>query len=82
MEWLLRRWGYTAELAQIDRELVSHRGREERRWYVNGQEQTLVLLPGSVEFWMGSPAQEPGRSADREPWHRQRIGHPRDRHLM
>ena len=32
-----------------------------RRWYVNGQGQTMVLLPGPVEFLMGSPAHEPGR---------------------
>src|SRR5262249_30900569 len=56
-EWLLRRWGYTAALAQIDKELVSPQAREGRRWYVNGQGQTLVVISGPVEFWMGSPAQ-------------------------
>src|SRR5262249_43544159 len=27
-------------------------------WYVNGQGPTFVVLPGPVEFWMGSPATE------------------------
>jgi formylglycine-generating enzyme required for sulfatase activity len=31
------------------------------RWYVNGQGQTLVVIPGPVEFWMGSPPTEEGR---------------------
>ncbi len=72
-EWLLRRWGYTADLARIDQELISRQARDERRWYVNGQGQTLVLIPGPVEFWMGSLAQEPGRHALGEPLHRKRI---------
>jgi formylglycine-generating enzyme required for sulfatase activity len=72
-EWLLRRWGYAADLAKIDKELVSPQAREGRRWYVNGQGQTLVVIPGPVEFWMGSPAQELGRIAFREPLHRKRI---------
>jgi serine/threonine protein kinase/formylglycine-generating enzyme required for sulfatase activity len=73
-EWLLRRWGYTADLARIDKELVSAQAREGRRWYVNGQGQTLVLIPGPAEFWMGSPGQEPTQSEDiGESLHRQRI---------
>jgi formylglycine-generating enzyme required for sulfatase activity len=30
-------------------------------WYVNDQGQTMVILPGPVEFTMGSPATEKGR---------------------
>jgi formylglycine-generating enzyme required for sulfatase activity len=30
-------------------------------WYVNGQGQTLAILPGPVEFLMGSPEHEPDR---------------------
>jgi eukaryotic-like serine/threonine-protein kinase len=30
-------------------------------WYVNGQSQTMVVIRGSVQFVMGSPASEAGR---------------------
>jgi formylglycine-generating enzyme required for sulfatase activity len=40
---------------------------------VNGQGQTFVVLPGPVEFLMGSPATEAGRGGD-ESLHRRRIG--------
>jgi formylglycine-generating enzyme required for sulfatase activity len=43
------------------------------RWYVNGQGQTMVVLPGPVEFLMGSPPTEEGRNAV-ELQHRRRIG--------
>jgi len=43
------------------------------RWYVNGQGQTLVVIPGPVEFAMGSPPTEAGRDED-ESRHKQRIG--------
>jgi formylglycine-generating enzyme required for sulfatase activity len=43
------------------------------RWYVNGQGQTMVVIPGPVEFVMGSPVTEAGRQ-DVEIQHRRRIG--------
>ena len=51
------------------------RGKEpgEHRWYVNGQGQTFALIDGPVEFQMGSPPNEPGRSPDDETLHRQTI---------
>ncbi len=42
-------------------------------WYVNGQGQTLVLVPLPEVFWMGSPGQEAGRVAAKESLHRVRI---------
>ena len=42
---------------------VSDRG---RRWYVNGQGQTFALMPGPVEFRMGSPPSEPDRVEQRD----------------
>ena len=47
--------------------------RGERRWYVNSQGQTFALIDGPVEFQMGSPPNEPGRSPDDETLHRQTI---------
>jgi formylglycine-generating enzyme required for sulfatase activity len=41
-------------------------------WYVNPQGQTMVVIPGPVEFVMGSPPTEEGRSAY-ESQHRKRI---------
>src|ERR1019366_9162522 len=43
------------------------------QWYVNGQGQTMVVMPGPVTFVMGSPVTEAGRQ-DYEPQHRRRIG--------
>ena len=43
------------------------------QWYVNGQGQTLVVVPGPVEFAMGSPLTEVGRQ-DVEVQHKRRIG--------
>ena len=43
------------------------------QWYVNGQGQTMVVIPGPVEFWMGSPQSEKDRG-DLEVLHKRRIG--------
>jgi serine/threonine protein kinase/formylglycine-generating enzyme required for sulfatase activity len=44
-----------------------------RGWYVNSQGQTMVVIPGPVEFVMGSPPTEAGRQ-DHEMQHKERIG--------
>ena len=71
--WLLRRWGHAEKLAEID---ARRRGEKPltdgRRWFVNSQGQTMVVIEGPVEFLMGSPGDEPGREMF-EPLHRQRI---------
>jgi formylglycine-generating enzyme required for sulfatase activity/tRNA A-37 threonylcarbamoyl transferase component Bud32 len=43
-----------------------------RQWYVNGQGQTFVVIPGPVEFTMGSPLTEQHRFPS-EAQHRKRI---------
>lgn len=43
------------------------------QWYVNGQGQTLVVIPGPVELTMGSPATEVGRFAPDEPQFKKQI---------
>jgi formylglycine-generating enzyme required for sulfatase activity len=43
-------------------------------WYVNGQGQTMVVIPGPVEFLMGWPPTDPGRFKEYPLQHRQRIG--------
>ena len=74
-EWLLRRWNQQVKLTAIDeqlkklkeqrlegiqKELAREKGKAKPQWYVNGQGQTMVVLP-PMEFTMGSPPSEPGR---------------------
>jgi formylglycine-generating enzyme required for sulfatase activity len=68
-EWTLRQWQQPAKLEEIEAKL---RGKDkgDRRWYVNGQGQTFVLIEGPVEFRMGSPPNEPDRNLYETPHHR------------
>src|SRR5207302_5340331 len=52
--------------AQIHEELVRAKDKAAQRWYVNGQGQTLVVVPGPVVFAMGSPEREAGRKSEEE----------------
>jgi serine/threonine protein kinase/formylglycine-generating enzyme required for sulfatase activity len=86
-EWLLRQWKQEEKLKEIDGALKK-RDREAakgekvppggRRWYVNGQGQTLVLIPDPPEFLIGSPRSEAERESGPEGrvemQHRRRIG--------
>jgi serine/threonine protein kinase/formylglycine-generating enzyme required for sulfatase activity len=47
-EWLLRRWGQEHKLQEIDRELLRGRIGGKRRWYVNSQRQTMIILDDQV----------------------------------
>jgi formylglycine-generating enzyme required for sulfatase activity len=58
---------------QIKRELAKGKRREQTYWYVNSQGQTMVVVPGPVEFVMGAPLTEDGRNVD-EQQHRVQIG--------
>ena len=71
-EWTLRRWKQKEKLAAIDVELKKLKDRGNRRWYVNSEGQTFVVIEGPVEFMMGSPITEQDRDLD-ETLHRQRI---------
>ncbi len=84
IDWLLRSgregprprpldWGQAKQLRQMDEERKQRDPDGPRRWYVNGQGQTLVLVPGPVEFRMGSPPSEPGRGDDEETPHLEKI---------
>ena len=67
-ELLLRRWAY------VDRANPSPRGdgRDGRRWYVNPEGQTMVLVDGPVVFNMGSPDTDPEHGKE-EAYHRREI---------
>src|SRR5262249_12216181 len=43
------------------------------QWYVTGQGHTMVVIPGPLEFMMGSPPGEVGSLHPREQLHRRRI---------
>jgi formylglycine-generating enzyme required for sulfatase activity len=66
------------KLAAIRQELAKDPDKARPQWYVNGQGQTMVVIPGPVEFLMGSPAteadRENGPEGKEETQHRQRIG--------
>jgi hypothetical protein len=72
-EWALRHGGLTEKIKDIDDRLATGKVEGGRRWYINGQGHTMVIIPGPVEFLMGSPASEPDRRSY-ETLHRRRIG--------
>ena len=71
-EWLLRQWQASDEVKEINKELATGKVEGKRQWYVNGQGQTMVVIPGPVEFVMGSPTTEVRRQ-DTEIQHQSRI---------
>jgi formylglycine-generating enzyme required for sulfatase activity len=54
------------------------KGTDQGQWYVNGQGQTMVVIPGPITFQMGSPPTEDGREGGAagkvEMRHEKRIG--------
>jgi len=54
-EWPLRMWGQQESLDEIDQQLATGKPEGNRRWFVNGQGQTMVVIPGPVEFMMIVP---------------------------
>ena len=59
LEWLLRQWKQEDKLKEIERQLAKARDQKVERkphWYINHEGQTMVVLPGPVEFLMGSPS--------------------------
>ena len=84
VDWLLRHgrlgdaprkldWGQKEAIRRIDKDLAGRPADGPRRWYVNSQGQTLTILPGPVDYLMGSPAQEADRFTS-ETLHRQSVG--------
>jgi formylglycine-generating enzyme required for sulfatase activity len=55
------------------RQLLRNDKTKSPQWYVNGQGQTMVVIPGPVDFMMGSPPTEVDRDAD-ERQEKMRIG--------
>jgi formylglycine-generating enzyme required for sulfatase activity/tetratricopeptide (TPR) repeat protein len=74
-EWTLRQWKQQEKLKELDAELTTLEDWGERRWYINCQGQTYVVIEGPVEFRMGSPPTEPNRNATKETPRRLLIPH-------
>ncbi|MBM4088932.1 MAG: hypothetical protein FJ276_05790 [Planctomycetes bacterium] len=77
-EWLLRTWGQTKALAEINRAMREQRQQaanrepsDGRRWYVTSQEHTMIVIQGGP-FLMGSSSSDPDRKPE-ETLHRKRI---------
>lgn len=51
-EWLLRQWQVSDEFKEIDKGLATGKVEGERRWYINRQGQTMIVVPEPGEFWM------------------------------
>jgi eukaryotic-like serine/threonine-protein kinase len=71
-EWTLRHWGQEEALRTVVAELQGLKDWGDRRWYVNSEGQTFVVIEGPVEFMMGSPITDPDRNSEETP-HRQPI---------
>jgi formylglycine-generating enzyme required for sulfatase activity len=64
LEWLLNRWQQQDRIEEILPQLaLSGEIPDNVGWYVNGQQQTMVILQAE-SFDMGSPAEEEGHDPD------------------
>ena len=72
-EWTNGKEQRTKRLAEIEKTLATGEEQASPQWYVNSQGQTMVVIPGPVEFVMGSPKTEKSRG-ETENQHQRRIG--------
>jgi formylglycine-generating enzyme required for sulfatase activity len=72
-EWAKDKGAREKRLGGIQQVVTKDKEKTPPQWYVTGQGQTMVVIPGPVEFVMGSPPTEKGR-ADGEAQHQRRIG--------
>jgi eukaryotic-like serine/threonine-protein kinase len=62
LDWLLRQWQPQKSVQEIDQGLATGKVDTHRQWYVTARQgHTLAVIPGPVEFTMGSPEHEPHR---------------------
>jgi eukaryotic-like serine/threonine-protein kinase len=72
-EWAMDQRQRDQRLGRLKQLLAEDKEGASPQWYVNGQGQTMVVIPGPVEFVMGSPPTEGGRQGGELP-HKRRIG--------
>jgi formylglycine-generating enzyme required for sulfatase activity/class 3 adenylate cyclase len=61
------------KLEEIRQSVAKDKEENSRQWFVNTQGQTFVVVPGPVEFVMGSPPSEKDRISNEAP-HKRKIG--------
>jgi formylglycine-generating enzyme required for sulfatase activity len=71
-EWLLWQWGQQDQLHDLHQTLATGECLGDRLWYVTSQGQTMVVVRGPGEFFVGSPEGEENRGSN-ERLHRRRI---------
>jgi formylglycine-generating enzyme required for sulfatase activity/tetratricopeptide (TPR) repeat protein len=72
-EWAKNKEQRKTRLESIRQLVGSDKEKSPPQWYVNSQGQTMVVIPGPVEFRMGSPLTEADRE-DNETPHKKRVG--------
>jgi serine/threonine protein kinase/formylglycine-generating enzyme required for sulfatase activity len=72
-KWAQDREQQEQGLERIEKALTKEKEKSSPQWYVNGQGQTMVVIPGPVEFLMGAPTTEAGKN-NFEWQHKKRIG--------
>jgi serine/threonine protein kinase/formylglycine-generating enzyme required for sulfatase activity len=72
-EWAKNTEGRAKRIRSIQQLVRKDKEKTPSQWYVNRQGQTMVVIPGPVEFLMGSPSTEEGRGVH-ESQHKKRIG--------
>jgi hypothetical protein len=71
--WAKDKERWAKRLESIGKALAKDKEKTPPQWYVNTQGQTFVVIPGPVEFTMGSPFTEKDRAGS-ETQHQKRIG--------
>ena len=72
-EWAKDKERREKKIAGIKELVTKDKEKALPQWYVNTQGQSFVVIPGPVEFTMGSPTTEVGRQDDATQ-HKRRIG--------
>ena len=65
VQWLLRQWQGAKALAEIEAALATGKVEGKRRWLINRQGQTMVVIPMPPPFWMGEGGQRHRRAIER-----------------
>ena len=71
--WAKDKEAINNRMTWIKQSLAQERGKAKAHWYVNSQGQTMVVIPGPVEFVMGTTATKE-QLLDAPPRQRKRIG--------
>lgn len=71
-KWIAAKPAREERLESIKKSMQRPGEKAAPQWYVNGQGQMMVVIPGPVEFQMGSPSWEVSRRDD-ETQHQRRI---------